>query len=53
MAVKRFLKPKVAIPCHYGSFPIIEADADRFVAAMDGSGIQVIVPQKHTAVRIG
>jgi L-ascorbate metabolism protein UlaG (beta-lactamase superfamily) len=53
LAVKRFLKPKVAIPCHYGSFPIIAADADRFVAAMDGSGIQVIVPQKHTAVRIG
>jgi L-ascorbate metabolism protein UlaG (beta-lactamase superfamily) len=24
LAVKRFLKLKKAIPCHYGSFPIIE-----------------------------
>ena len=52
-AVKRFFAPKAVIPCHYGSFPIIEPNADRFVAAMDGSGVQVIVPHKHTAVRVG
>ena len=53
LAVKRFFRPKAVIPSHYGSFPIIEPNADKFVAAMDGSGIQVIVPHKHTAVRIG
>jgi L-ascorbate metabolism protein UlaG (beta-lactamase superfamily) len=52
LAVKRFFRPKAVIPCHYGSFPIIESSADKFVAAMEGSGIQVIVPHKHTAVRI-
>jgi L-ascorbate metabolism protein UlaG (beta-lactamase superfamily) len=52
LAVRRFFKLKAAIPCHYGSFPIIEATADRFVAALDGSGTQVIVPNKQTAVRI-
>jgi L-ascorbate metabolism protein UlaG (beta-lactamase superfamily) len=52
LAVKRFFKPRVVIPAHYGSFPIIEPDADKFVAAMEGSGIQVLVPHKHTAVRI-
>jgi L-ascorbate metabolism protein UlaG (beta-lactamase superfamily) len=52
LAVKRFFKAKAVIPCHYGSFPIIEATADKFVAAMEGSGIQVLVPHKHTAVRI-
>ncbi len=51
-AIKRFFKPKAVIPCHYGSFPIIEPTADRFVAAMEGSGIQVIVPHKTVGVRI-
>jgi L-ascorbate metabolism protein UlaG (beta-lactamase superfamily) len=52
LAVKRFFRPRAVIPCHYGSFPVIEPTADKFVAAMDGSGIQVLVPHKHTAVRI-
>jgi L-ascorbate metabolism protein UlaG (beta-lactamase superfamily) len=51
-AVRRFFKPKAVIPAHYGSFPIIEPTADRFVAAMEGSGIQVIVPHKTVGVRI-
>lgn len=51
-AVKRFFRPKAVIPCHYGSFPIIAATADAFVAAMEGSGIQVVVPQKGTGVRV-
>jgi L-ascorbate metabolism protein UlaG (beta-lactamase superfamily) len=51
-AVKRFFKLAAVIPCHYGSFPIIEPNADRFVAAMDGSGTQVVVPQKGLSVRL-
>ena len=52
LAVKRFFKLETVIPCHYGSFPIIEPNADKFVAALEGSGIQALVPNKHTAVRI-
>ncbi|MEN3930941.1 metal-dependent hydrolase [Microvirga sp. W0021] len=52
LAIKKFFKPKAVIPCHYGSFPIIEPNADKFVAAMDDSGIQVIVPQKGLRVTI-
>jgi L-ascorbate metabolism protein UlaG (beta-lactamase superfamily) len=52
MAVSRFFQLKAAIPCHYGSFPIIDPTADRFVAALDGSGTQVIVPHKTVGVRI-
>ena len=37
MAVKRFFKLETAIPCHYGSFPIIEPNADAFVAEMKGA----------------
>jgi L-ascorbate metabolism protein UlaG (beta-lactamase superfamily) len=52
LAVPRFFKLKGVIPCHYGSFPIIERTADRFVAAMDGKGTQVIVPHKTVGVRV-
>jgi L-ascorbate metabolism protein UlaG (beta-lactamase superfamily) len=52
LAVQRFFKLKAAIPCHYGSFPIIEQTADKFVAALEGKGTQVIVPHKTVGVRI-
>src|SRR5262249_60610430 len=47
-AVKRFFKLDAAIPCHYGSFPIIAPTADAFVAAMQGHPTKVIVPEKGT-----
>ncbi|MGO4571490.1 metal-dependent hydrolase [Microvirga sp. 2TAF3] len=52
LAVQRYFKLKAAIPCHYGSFPIIDQTADKFVAAMDGKGTQVVVPHKTVGVRI-
>ena len=52
LAVRRFFRPRAVIPCHYGAFPVLEPTADRFVAAMEGSGIQVVVPHPTTAVRI-
>lgn len=53
MAVKRFLKGvKTAIPCHYGSFPIIEQTPDKFVAEMKGSDVKVVVPEKDKAFEV-
>jgi L-ascorbate metabolism protein UlaG (beta-lactamase superfamily) len=46
LAVKRFLNVATAIPCHYGSFPIVEPNADRFVAELKGHATKVIVPEK-------
>lgn len=46
LAVKKFFKLKSVIPCHYGSFPIIEKNADKFVAEMKGAPTKVIVPEK-------
>ena len=46
LAVKRFLKVEAVIPCHYGSFTIIEPNADKFVAEMKGHATKVIVPEK-------
>ena len=52
MAVKRFFKLDAVIPCHYGSFPIIDATADKFVAAMRGHATKVVVPDKAKAVAL-
>jgi L-ascorbate metabolism protein UlaG (beta-lactamase superfamily) len=49
-AVKRFFKLDAVIPCHYGSFPIIEKNADAFVAEMAGHATRVIVPEKGKPV---
>ncbi len=52
LAMSRFVKPKVAIPAHYGTFPIIDQNADAFVAGMQGTGIEVILPRKGVAFAI-
>jgi L-ascorbate metabolism protein UlaG (beta-lactamase superfamily) len=52
MAVKRFFKLDAVIPCHYGSFPIIDATADKFLAAMRGQTTKVIVPDKGKAIAL-
>jgi L-ascorbate metabolism protein UlaG (beta-lactamase superfamily) len=52
LAVKRYFKFDAVIPCHYGSFPIIEPTADKFVAAMKGHGTKVIVPEKGKPFRV-
>ncbi len=52
LAMTRFVKPKVAIPCHYGSFPIIDQNADAFVAALAGSEVKAVVPRKGEAVEL-
>lgn len=43
MACKRYFKFKTVLPCHYGTFPIIDQTADRFVAEMKGQN--VVVPK--------
>jgi L-ascorbate metabolism protein UlaG (beta-lactamase superfamily) len=52
LAVKRFFKLDKVIPCHYGSFPIIEPNADKFVAEMKGHATAVVVLEKGRAVTV-
>ncbi len=52
LAVNRFLKVETAVPCHYGSFPPLEKNADKFVAAMKGSATKVVVPEKGKAFSV-
>jgi L-ascorbate metabolism protein UlaG (beta-lactamase superfamily) len=52
LAIRRFFKLDAVVPCHYGSFPIIEPNADKFVAEMNGSTTKVIVPEKGQAFSV-
>jgi len=38
-ACKTYFNFKSVIPCHFGTFPIIEPNADKFTAAMDGQNV--------------
>jgi L-ascorbate metabolism protein UlaG (beta-lactamase superfamily) len=52
IAVKRFLNVQTVIPCHYATFPIIEPNADKFVAEMKGHATKVIVPERGKAFSV-
>lgn len=46
-AAARAIRPKVAIPMHFGSIVGSETDALRFAELLAGSGIQVVVKHKE------
>jgi L-ascorbate metabolism protein UlaG (beta-lactamase superfamily) len=51
LAVRRFLPSvETAIPCHWGTFPIIAPNPDAFVQQMQGAQAKVLVPQIGVAV---
>jgi L-ascorbate metabolism protein UlaG (beta-lactamase superfamily) len=43
LACKRFFEFEMVVPCHYGTFPIIDQTPDKFVAEMAGN--RVLVPE--------
>jgi L-ascorbate metabolism protein UlaG (beta-lactamase superfamily) len=51
LALTRYVKPRFAIPCHFGSFPVLAQDAQAFIAALEGSGIQAVAPHAGLPVR--
>ncbi len=44
LACRRFFDFETVIPCHFGSFPIIDQSADKFVEGMAGAGAKVLTP---------
>ena len=52
LACRRFFKFETAIPCHYGSFGIIDQTPDKFVEGMKGSGTKVLVPKPGEAFEV-
>ena len=45
LACRRFFKFETVVPCHYGSFPIIDQTPDKFVEGMKGTATKVLVPK--------
>ena len=52
MACKRFFHFETAIPCHYGTFGLIDPTPDTFIAEMDGAATKVLVPERGKAVEM-
>ncbi len=43
LACRRYFDFETILPCHYGSFPIVDQDAAKFVEAMDADAGKVVV----------
>ena len=41
LACRRYFSFETILPCHFGTFPIIDQTADTFIAAMEGDGGKV------------
>jgi L-ascorbate metabolism protein UlaG (beta-lactamase superfamily) len=52
MACRRFFHFETVIPCHYGTFGLLDATADKFIDAMKGAGTKVLVPERGEAVSL-
>lgn len=52
LACRRFFGFDTVVPCHFGTFPIIDQTADKFVAGMEGSGVNVALPEIGKAITI-
>ena len=50
LAVRDMIKPKYALPMHYGTFPVLAGKPEDFAKGMEGSGVRVVVPQPGDAV---
>ncbi len=51
-AVKSYFQLDTAIPCHYGTFPIIDQNADIFAAELRGHDVRVLIPEKGKPVTL-
>ncbi|MBN9269881.1 MAG: metal-dependent hydrolase, partial [Mesorhizobium sp.] len=45
LACRRFFQFETAIPCHFGTFPMLDATAEKFETGMAGSGVKVALPR--------
>lgn len=52
LACQRYFDFETVIPCHYGTFPIIDETADKFVEGMKGAKAQVKVARVGAAFEV-
>jgi L-ascorbate metabolism protein UlaG (beta-lactamase superfamily) len=52
LAVKRFFAFETVVPCHYGTFDVLDPDASEFVAAMQGHQTKIAVLKPGEALAV-
>lgn len=52
LACQRFFDFKVAVPCHYKTFGLLDQTADKFVAGMEGTKTKVEAPDVGVVVTV-
>lgn len=53
LACQRYFEFKTVVPCHYGSFPIIDPTPDKFMEAMGPNAGIVRAPSPGEAIEVG
>ncbi len=43
-AINEFIKPKISVPIHYNTFPLIEQDPQKFKEAVSQGEVQILQP---------
>ncbi|AUG55647.1 metal-dependent hydrolase [Thalassospira marina] len=49
-AVRRYFEFGKVIPCHYGTFGLLDATADKFTHGLQGSGVTVLTPKPGDSI---
>src|SRR5690606_31350666 len=52
MACRRFFTFDKIVPAHYGTFPMIDGSADKFLAVMGDQAARVTVPERGVAFEV-
>jgi L-ascorbate metabolism protein UlaG (beta-lactamase superfamily) len=52
LAVKRYFAFEAVIPCHYGTFGLLDQTPDHFIAGLKDSKTKVLVPEKGQKVAV-
>lgn len=52
LACRRFFHFESVIPCHFGTFPLLDQTAEKFVAGMEGSGTKVLLPKIGESIAV-
>lgn len=52
LACQRYFKFEAVVPCHFGTFGLLDPTAEKFIDGMEGSGTKVLVPAIGEAFEI-
>ena len=52
LACQRYFNFQTILPCHYGSFPIIDQTPETFIAAMEGVKTRIETPKAGGVVSV-